>query len=164
MMRTRQRTRPAVAPPAVLAVVREPRPTINSSADLALLDDLQSVALEPDIDRSRGVRKKHHVADAEIAQNLRADADLDQSALFTFRLSWREARTLPDPIGNGLRPEIADEHQDAASFLLDRAHGLRDERVAGDLRTGADPQHIGQHVDRVHTNQHWPGFRQVALH
>ena len=51
------------------------------SLDPARADDAQPEGLETDVDVRRRVGQQHHVADAEIAQDLRADADLDPAPL-----------------------------------------------------------------------------------
>ena len=60
---------------------RQPWRVVRSSHDPALADDAQAECLEAHVARGRCVGEQHHVADAQVAQDLRADADLDQAAL-----------------------------------------------------------------------------------
>src|SRR6476469_10070223 len=66
-----------------------PSPTMTTLANIsiitltdpALADDAQPERLQADVARGRRVGEQHHVGDAQVAQDLRADADLHQPAL-----------------------------------------------------------------------------------
>src|SRR6516225_10491226 len=87
-----------------------------ASRQPALADDAQSEGLEANIARGWRVGEQHHVADAEIAQDLTTDAVLDDAALLPCRPALR---ALLDPVGGELRPQIADQHDHAATFAGD---------------------------------------------
>src|SRR5215470_11490153 len=104
-----------------------------ASRQPALADDAQAEGLEANIARGRRVGEQHHVADAEIAKDLTADAVLDDATLLHF--PRRPAlRALLDEVGGELGPQIADQHDYAAAFLGDGLHRLLDHRPTRDIR------------------------------
>src|SRR5262245_34601293 len=113
MMRTRRRTRPV----AGAAMARGALPTMGSPTrllDPALTDDLQPETFEADVDRCGRVGKQHHVADAQVPEDLRADADLDEAALLGPAAVLCGLGAACDPVRHRIRPQVADQHKHAA--------------------------------------------------
>src|SRR5581483_7071350 len=85
-------------------------PAIVASADPALADDAQSEGLEAHVARRRRIGEKDHVGDAQSAQDLRADADLDEPTFAHAPLAGGLALSvLRHPGRYGLRPQVADQ-------------------------------------------------------
>src|SRR6185295_1179433 len=96
---------------------------------------------------------QHHVTYTEVAQNLRADPDLDAA---TFRISvfaLLAFGVLCDRTRHTLRPQIPNEDDDTSPLARDFGHGLLDQSPTRAL-AAADAQQIGQHVDCMHAHQH----------
>ncbi len=121
------------------------------AVDRPLVDDVQPVALEPD-DGAAGVGEQDHVVDAEIDQDLRADAVIAQEMLRP-RMAVEQA----DPIGQRVRPGVADQHHRPPALGRDHPHRAVQRRVL------VRAHHVVDDVDRVHAHQRRQRAAEVAL-
>src|SRR5712691_1263826 len=117
--------------------------------------DFEAVTLKNHDLTGRSIAHQHHLAHAEIAQDLGPDTIFDQplltravGALLAF-----EAR------GDGVRSALADQHDHAAAFLADDVHGLVHQGVA----VAAGGEHVIERVYRMHTHEHRAAALHVAL-
>src|SRR5262245_53645738 len=126
---------------------------IGRSTDSTLTDDAQAERLEPDIARGWGVRQQHHVADPQLTQHLRADADLDGPAVWLAVFARLALGILHDRPRHALRWQVANEDDDAAAFAGNLLHRLFNQRAAR-ARAAADAEQIREHLDGLHAHQH----------
>src|SRR5262245_49377357 len=105
--------------------------SMEPSLDPAGAYDPETERLETHVDVSRRVGEQHHVAHAEIAQNLRADPDLDLPSSAPVLGGGLRRGAARNPVGDALRPEISNEDDDAAPFPFDRGERSRDDRFPG---------------------------------
>src|SRR5262245_4935108 len=137
---------PHTCPVALTAAAACCLRAIGRSTDSTLTDDAQAERLEPDIARGWGVRQQHHVADTQLTQNLRADADLDAAAFRIAVFALLALGILRDRTRHALRSQVANEDDDAAAFEGNLLHRLFNQRAARAL-AAADAKQISEHVD-----------------
>src|SRR5262249_39722992 len=125
--------------------------------DPALADNLEPVPLEPHVHRRRRIGQQHHLADAEIKKDLGTNTDLDEAALLSLALAAPlTARQAVDPVGDGPRPQVANEDEHPAALRLYGFHRLGDQRARS--RFGPDAQDVGWKVKRMHPDERGAGL------
>ena len=128
---------------------------------LAVPTILQAEGLEADVDVRRRVREQHHVLDAEVAQNLRADADFDLAAISRCPSLLR-----PPPARRSIHSETliwAADRGSARSRRGPRPRSPASRWQCWQLLPSPMPSRSAEHVDGVHAHQHRARLRQVTL-
>ena len=120
-----------------------------------MLDHAQAVALEAD-DRPLALGQEDHVLDAEVLQDLRADAVVAQRR--HPRRGMAEPRL--DPIRDAGRRGLADQHHDAAAGGVNLGH--RRLQHAGPAVVVL-AEHVLQDIERMHPHEHRARRLQIAL-